>query len=352
MSGESLTTGGYTVVVRGVGHANAIPLLEGSARCVRLQRRSLHIRRTSTLATTMTPRNQQPIARSKALDRFETLLADVDNLIDRHQRSDGTAGRPSTDEGPLSRAAVLTLYAAWEVYAEESLIEVVEGLASRPKFAVLPAATRDYVGTRVNSPWDLAGEGWRTALVQVVSNVVRGDVNDPRSFGINDASPRVIVALQRDILGESPFVEVRWTNQTNSTVRRKLAKFVALRGEIAHTGRTSSSLWHGEVKQHRDFISRLAKELDYRQMLWLLELEAQTSPRWDPVRRALADGNWHSSKTLRSVSDVPAHGRQYREHAQYLERCIAEDLIERRTVGSTNQYRLRSPLRQPYARPH
>lgn len=84
-----------------------------------------------------------------ALDALQVALADVDNLIEHHPKTAEPGrgrgrGRPSTDEGPLLRSCVLLIYAAWEVYVEDSLVCVVQQLAEGAGPDHLPKALRAF----------------------------------------------------------------------------------------------------------------------------------------------------------------------------------------------------------------
>lgn len=284
-----------------------------------------------------------PIDPSVALGSFIALTGDVDNLLARHANADGKAGKPSTDEAPLSRAAVLIMYAAWEVYFEESLIEAVDRIASL-SLSLLPQATKDYLKRYVGGdPWALAGDGWRDALREQVALKVRGASEG--GHGVNDASPAVIISLQESILGTSPFADVRWNNQSPEQIQDRLDAFINLRGEIAHTGRTAKKIWHGEIKTMVKFVAKVAREADYRLMLWLSELEPTTVHMWNTVRGVLDDWNWHTGQEVRSALGVPAgeDSRKYREVNAFLARCAEEDLLARRRAGRGFEFSLLPP---------
>lgn len=200
-------------------------------------------------------------AMSKALARFELLIADVDNLIAHHPKSGSPiAGRPSGDEGPLLRSCVVLTYGAWEVYFEDSLVEAVSLLADGRR-EDLPGATLDWVQTMIKDPWVLADNGWRQELVRLVKATMYGDPGNPASFGVNSASPGVVAEWTRTILGATVLGGCSWPGASSDTVRRKLSDLVRLRGEIAHGGRPAR-LSLGEVRRRRDFTRRLAEKYD------------------------------------------------------------------------------------------
>lgn len=210
-----------------------------------------------------------------ALDHFEALMADVDNLIEHHPKfTDAAQGRPSGDEGPLLRSCMVLIYAAWEVYFEDSLIETAAALAQRER-GDIPERTLAYLAERVKGdPWRLADDGWRTALVEVVTVAMRGREDETGSFGVNTASPKTVAILQFDILGISILDRCTWGARGRNTakgVKDNLDKLVKLRGEIAHTGRPSGQLHLKHVRDWRDFTRRLAEKHDEQLTLWLFE---------------------------------------------------------------------------------
>lgn len=212
---------------------------------------------------------------SVAFDHFQALMSDVDNLIEHHPKFlEPFQGRPVGDEGPLLRSCVVLMYAAWEVYFEDSLIEAATELAQRDR-GDIPQATLDYLAGKVSGdPWRLADDGWRTALIEVVTETVRGREDDQGSYGVNTASPRTVSQLQRDILGVSILDRSTWSARGRSTskgVKDQLTKLVRLRGEIAHTGRPLTSLHLRHVRDWRTFVRKLAETHDAKLAAWLTE---------------------------------------------------------------------------------
>jgi hypothetical protein len=277
------------------------------------------------------------LAPTSSLARFDELIADVTNIIERHVKAGGLSGKPSTDESPLSRAAVLMLYAAWEFYVEDSLLDAIGRLLLLEPDE-LPDALRKYVGSRVTgNPWALAGDAWRAETLKWAQKRIEG----PEGF--NDAHYEKITSLQRDFLGESPLEDVRWMNQSPEQVKDRVDAFVDLRGEIAHTGRTAENFWHGETRDMRDFIVKAAHEADYRLMLWL-SMQTPTVALWPAVDRLMSDGAWHTSLEVRVACGFPsaATGRNYRLVNEYLARCTDAGVLER---DSAYQYRRTSAER-------
>lgn len=212
---------------------------------------------------------------SAALDHFESLMSDVGNLIEHHPKFlEPVQGRPVNDEGPLLRSCIVLIYAAWEVYFEDSLIEAATELAQRER-SYIPSETLDYLAANVSGdPWRLADDGWRSALVEVVTEAVRGREDEEGSFGVNTASPKTVSLLQHKILGASIIDRSTWSARGRSTgkgVKDQLTKLVRLRGEIAHTGRPLTPLHLKHVRDWQNFTRRLATTHDEKMSAWLWE---------------------------------------------------------------------------------
>ncbi|CAN5316967.1 hypothetical protein BH09ACT5_BH09ACT5_01250 [soil metagenome] len=274
--------------------------------------------------------------------QFEAQMADVDNLLNRHQKADGSSGRPTLDEFPLLRASMLLMYAAWEVYVEESLIEIVTKLATQP-LSTIPQATKDFIAKGISKdPWVLVEQGWSETLVRAVTDRVRGLEGIATSFGLNNADPKNVVELHYAVLGESPFDNVIWHNNSNKQLRDRLAKFVFVRGEIAHSGRTTGRLWGQDVKRWRDFVPRVAKELDYRLLLWLDQTNDDGSTLWKMISGELADGRWKSSKALQLVCDIDNKGDRgaYRAYLEFMTRMVGSGAVEKGGTTYRPLYRI------------
>ena len=207
-----------------------------------------------------------------ALAKLEQQLQDVDNLIARHPNRQPDAGdtdagiirRPAGDQKPLLRSCILLTYAAWEVYAEDSVLAAVQAVVEGGTLEQMPASLRDFVAAQLkNDPWLLAGEGWKRAVVKEVTLRVRGDDTDEDGkFGINTAGPGQIGALHDQVLGERLLDECRWGGMSDERARSELARLVRLRGSIAHTGRDQGGLGLNEVESWRTFVWSLGQKLD------------------------------------------------------------------------------------------
>lgn len=197
------------------------------------------------------------------LDALERALNDVDSLIGHHPKAtDPPPGRPTGDHGPLLRSCVVLIYAAWEVYVEESVVWAVDQLAEHTEPDQLPNALREFVAAAyAKDPWQLA-DGWREATVEAVTARVRGDETTGTS-GLNTAGPGQVRRLHGDILGRPELLDhCGWTHYPAGRVKTDLATVIDVRGSIAHTGTTPGNLDLGGVRSWRWFVHTLATTLD------------------------------------------------------------------------------------------
>lgn len=199
-----------------------------------------------------------------ALQAAQTLLGDVDVLVRKAEDvTGGTRGRPSEDLGPLKRAATALCYTAWEVYVEDSLIWLAERAGQVPTPDNLPAKLR--VATEQHAkgsdPWMLAGDSWRRAVVDVVTDATRGRGGDG-SGGLNTASAQNIDKLHNRFLGRALLDQCRWQGRDNASVRYSVDELVTVRGRIVHRGETPGDLHLSGVREWRTFVNRLCEKLD------------------------------------------------------------------------------------------
>ncbi|WP_448062419.1 hypothetical protein [Cellulomonas hominis] len=203
-----------------------------------------------------------------ALAKLERQLQDVDNLIERHPSRSGPpedrpTRRPLGEHGPLLRSCVLLTYAAWEVYAEDSVVAAVKTLVTDGSLGQLPTALRDFVAQDAD-PWSFAGDGWRQVVLDRVILRVRGDETSTSAgtFGINSAGPGQLMKLHEEVFGDRPLNRCSWPGRSTKRVKERLALLVEVRGSIAHTGTTPGNLNLDGTEAWRGFIWRLGEKLD------------------------------------------------------------------------------------------
>ncbi|WP_159080519.1 HEPN domain-containing protein [Nocardia suismassiliense] len=206
-----------------------------------------------------------------ALDALQTALSDVDRLLAHHPKAtSGGRGRPSSDEGPLLRSSLVLIYAAWEVYVEDSAVWAVEEVARDvPDVAILPQSIKDFASKQKEvDPWDLAGDHWRTKVCELARLLVYGDPTRSQ-FGINTAGPGQVVDLHHRLLGTDLLSKCRWQKMSATRVKANLSDFISIRGEIAHKGSTPGALHLKGAQSWKNFVWRLAQALDSKIEDWV-----------------------------------------------------------------------------------
>lgn len=288
----------------------------------------------------------KPKPPEEAAALFAELIADVDKILARLERyasGTGVGGPPSSDERPLRRSCVLLIYAAWEVYIERSLIEWATKLSERD-LDRLPEQTRNYLRElAAHDPLVLAGEQWRKTLIDGVTRDAVGAPGNDSSWGLNTASPKNVNDLHWSVLGFKPLDRVRWRNQSNGTVKRKLVELVRMRGDIAHTGRTAEDarIQGQHIENLRNFVARVVQELELAATEWLRSDDPRASRFWNSTAELLADGEWHIIGSLRTAHGIAGDTSEGRSYSRFLAQANADGLIEvRRTQRAGREYRL------------
>lgn len=197
-----------------------------------------------------------------ALNAAESLLGDVDSLLDHHPaQKDPKPGKPpGPGYGPLLRAGTALCYTAWEVYVEEALLETVQWLLDNSSAEDLPQALRTWVAEQSGDPWEFVGDSWRSAVLELVRSRLEGDGQG--RYGFNTASVPNVEGLYNQILGFNPLREIRWQKKANRSVRKDISDLVEVRGEIVHRGTTPGALALGGVRAWADFVRRLTVKFD------------------------------------------------------------------------------------------
>lgn len=194
---------------------------------------------------------------SRATQTYDALLSDVDTLIGLHSGS-GLPGRPTGNNEPLLRAAVVLLVTAWENYIEQAVEECFTHVMSELRSQ--PQQLSDYLKSVVQkeaqkSVWQVTGDGWQS----VVSSEVRRLVDD-----LNNAASGQVDGLVAKVLGIPSFLDgISWQNKSAPSVRDDLRSLVnEVRGEIVHKGRTPSALNLSGFSEWRKFITKLVERVD------------------------------------------------------------------------------------------
>ena len=203
------------------------------------------------------------------------LITDVDRLIQAHAvLSPPGHGRRAL--GHITRSAVTTLCAAWEVFLEELLLDVVAifvnaaGLPSE-----LPDNLKRALIKHINKkdqhdfkPLDLAGEGWRGILREMAQKHV-DNFHTPRT--------RRAVDMFKEVLGVED-VSVFWSRDV-----AEVDGFVDARCEIAHRGAAAPYIRINDIHWYRQLIVQTARDTDRGVAEWVRDHGPHSRLPW--VRR-------------------------------------------------------------------
>jgi len=206
-------------------------------------------------------------------------MLDVDRIIETH--ADITAGLPGNRGlGHLTRAGVLLLCAAWELYVEEVLVESVEKIIERagspddlPQSVKL--AISDYIRKSKHQlkPLAMAGNGWETIYKEIALEWVTA-LNTPKKHNI-DSGFNAIVGISdlSDCWSLGPEV---------------VNTFVGVRGDVAHRGADIGNIRIGQLRDtYKPNICTCASEMDNRLTNFIREIFRDHPLAWN--RRNLDD---------------------------------------------------------------
>ena len=168
---------------------------------------------------------------SQALGKYEgAMMKDVDRIIKTHEGLlTGDKGKKAL--GHLTRAGVLLLCAAWELYVEEVLTDAVKACRDKANSPDdLPLDVQKSIAKYIKASnhqlkaLQLAGDGWKTVYLDMVNESVAA-LNTPKHHNIDK--------LFHDLVG-IPKLSDSWTLGTVP-----VDSFVTARGAVAHRGADS-----------------------------------------------------------------------------------------------------------------
>jgi hypothetical protein len=163
--------------------------------------------------------------------------------------------------GVLNKSAIVLLVACWESFIEDLAETAFSILLSRAK-------KHDFFATRVladaaeplkesrddRAVWKLAGDGWKSVLKEHRATLLEkytGKLNTPRASQVD--------GLYESLLGmKSTSSNWHWQHTTATNARKKLDDLIDLRGSIAHRVKASRKVGKNDVRDHIDFINRIA----------------------------------------------------------------------------------------------
>ena len=199
---------------------------------------------------------------SKARIAFDKNASDIDKLLELHEKQGGSSRGRRYGLAVLNKSAIVLITSFWEAYCEDIASEGLEHIVKHAKDAsVLPKELKKQIAKELCedlndiSVWSLSDNGWRDVLknrLEKLREERNRRLNTPKSTNIDD--------LFLKALGISKISQTwKWATKMNATrARKKLDKYVELRGAIAHRGDASRSVTKANVTDYFDFIKKLA----------------------------------------------------------------------------------------------
>src|SRR5205085_133520 len=94
--------------------------------------------------------------------------------------------------------------------------------------------------------WDLADDGWKAVVRTRLS-----DLTAERNWNMNTPKAEKVDQLFADAIGLSSISNAwKWPSMAPDRARKKLDRFVALRGAIAHRGKSAATCRKAQVNDY------------------------------------------------------------------------------------------------------
>lgn len=195
------------------------------------------------------------------IELFIENTKEVEALIALHEEKTGRERGRRHGVEVLNKSAIVLLMACWEAFVEDTASAAFEFVLERTTDANnLPKAVGRKVAVWVKEDknelrvWDLAGNGWRQVLRSYKIRMLQSYIsffNTPKAGNI-DRLFDALLGLPKISNGWS------WRHMSSENARLQLAKFVDLRGAIAHRVKSAEPVHKKTVNEYRESINRLA----------------------------------------------------------------------------------------------
>jgi hypothetical protein len=186
---------------------------------------------------------------------------EVRQLVEFHTEKTGTDRGRRFGVEILNKSAIVLLTACWEAFIEDSASAAFESMLQNTSDPTkLSAGVLRRVAKLLKDDkndlkvWDLAGGGWRKALLSYKEHILHAHVsffNTPKAGNIDKLF---------DALLDLPDVSSHWSWRKMSAqgAKDRLGYYIDLRGSIAHRVQSSAAVHKKHVTDYQDFINRLA----------------------------------------------------------------------------------------------
>lgn len=198
---------------------------------------------------------------SKARKAFDRHAKDVKRLLEIHKELGGAGPGRRYRLEVLNKAAIVFLTAFWEAYCEDLAAEALDHLVAKvPIAAKLPKDLKKRLAEEIKKEkneiamWDLADAGWKTrvqARLAALTEERNWNLNTPKSAKINE--------LFEAAIGLPSISRAwHWSGMSAAQAAKKLDKYIALRGAIAHRGGSGAACKKAQVEDYFAHLKRLA----------------------------------------------------------------------------------------------
>ena len=203
---------------------------------------------------------------TRARTQFEENKKDINNLLLFHSEKGGKGpGRREKRLEVLHKSSIVLTTAIWEAFCEDLAEEAIGHIVKHTDDASkLSKDIRKRVAKEVKDDpndlavWSLAGNGWKKHLRDRFDSMREErnrKLNTPKSGPIDELFEK---SLGLPGLSSSWY----WPGMTAQRARKKLDRFVSLRGEIAHRGAASETCKKGQVEAYLNHVSRIVEKSD------------------------------------------------------------------------------------------
>ena len=209
---------------------------------------------------------------SDSFGEYKNNIIDVEKLISVHSHlNNGSRGKKGL--GHITRSGIVMLSACWELYIEGLLIESIDFLSDKINDPDnLPKKVRKTISFKVKDdkhelkPLALANEGWKE-VYRSYAELETDYLNTPNTHQVN--------SLYYRYLGKEDFIESlpRIDNED-------LDDFISDRGEIAHKGRSAKYIRIGDLRNDKQMVEDLVREVDEYILDYLTELNPDSTQPW------------------------------------------------------------------------
>lgn len=200
---------------------------------------------------------------SEARSAFDKSAEDVERLLEIHSDYGGNAQGRRFQLEVLNKSAIVLITAIWEAYCEDVATEALDHLVRNVSDAAsLPKELKKRIAKEIKgnsdelAMWNLADSGWKTqvrARLSTLTSERNRRLNTPKSEGIDQLFSSAIGLMK---VSDS----WRWKRMSPEQARRKLDKYVDLRGAIAHRGKAATSIKKAQVEDYFDHVKQLVSK--------------------------------------------------------------------------------------------